>query len=209
MNLIDLSTQFPTDGACLDYLEQLRWRDGVRCPKCGGEKVSRITRKSRNKNKRTRLYQCLVCEGHQFSVTAGSIFGDSHLPLRKWFLAVALMCNAKKGLSSKQMERDLGVNYRTAWYLCHRIRKAMEEGEVDETYVRGRYDKRRRKRQPREKQPVMGRIERGGRVEAFPIPTASKTVLVGKIQDRISQEAETEGPTSMAFNRGGTNGEER
>jgi transposase-like protein len=96
------------------------------------------------------------------------------------------------------MQRDLGVGYQTAWYLCHRIRKAMEEGELpkftgtveaDETYVGGRYD-RRRKRGPWEKTPVMGIIERGGRVEAYRIPTPSKTVLVGKIRDRVSPEAE-------------------
>jgi transposase-like protein len=107
------------------------------------------------------------------------------------------MINAKKGISAKQMQRDLGVGYQTAWYLCHRIRKAMEEGELpkftgtveaDETYVGGRYD-RRRKRGPWEKTPVMV-IERRGRVEAYRIPTPSKTVLVGKIRDRVSPEAE-------------------
>jgi transposase-like protein len=96
------------------------------------------------------------------------------------------------------MQSDLHVSYKTAWYLCHRIRKAMEEGELakftgtveaDETYVGGKYD-RRRKRGPWEKTPVMGIVERGGRVEACPIPTPSKTVLVGKIKDRVSTEAE-------------------
>lgn len=108
------------------------------------------------------------------------------------------MLNAKKGLSAKQMQRDLGVGYQTAWYLCRRIKKGMEEGalpkftgtvEVDETYLGGRYD-RRRKRQRWEETAVMGMIERGGRVEAYSIPTASKMVLVGKIKDRIAPEAE-------------------
>jgi transposase-like protein len=143
------------------------------------------------------LYQCLECKA-QFSATSGTLFNDSHLPLVKWFLAVALMCNAKKGISAKQMQRDLHVSYKTAWYLCHRIRKAMEEGELpkftgtveaDETYVGGKYD-RRRKRRPWEKTPVMGIAERGGRVEAYRIATPSKTVLVGKIKDRVSTDAE-------------------
>ncbi|OLD61393.1 MAG: hypothetical protein AUI53_05940 [Acidobacteria bacterium 13_1_40CM_2_60_7] len=198
MNLIDVTKRFATEEACLDSLESLRWPDGVRCLKCGGSKVSKITRKSQSKNKRARLYQCLACKGFQFTTTAGTIFADSHLSLSKWFLAIGLMMNAKKGLSAKQMQRDLGCGYQTAWYLCHRVRKAMEEGEllrftgtveVDETYVGGRYD-RRRKRQPWEKQGVMGFAERGGRVEAFTIPTASKMVLVGKIKDRISPTAE-------------------
>jgi transposase-like protein len=199
MNLIDVGKEFATEEACLAYLEELRWPQGVRCPQCGGNKISRIERRKSGKNKRQLLYQCLEQTCHwQFSATAGTIFHDSHLPLSKWFLAVALVLNAKKGLSAKQMERDLGVSYRTAWYLCHRIRKAMEEGElpkftgvieVDETYVGGKYD-RRRKRGPWEKTPVMGIIERQGRVEAYSIPTPSKTVLVGKIKDRVSPEAE-------------------
>lgn len=197
MNLIDVHKEFRTDEACLSYLEELRWPDGIRCVECDSPKISKITRRKGGKNKRASLYQCLECD-HQFSATSGTLFHDSHLPLHKWFLAVALVCNTKKGLSAKQMERDLGVSYRTAWYLCHRIRKAMEEGELpkftgiveaDETYVGGRYD-RRRKRQPWEKTPVMGIIQRNGRVEAFRIPTPSKTVLVGKIRDRISPEAE-------------------
>jgi len=198
MNLIDITKGFGNEETCLDLLEHLRWPQGVRCTKCGSEKVSKITRKKRGKNRRTRVYQCLLCEGLQFTVTAGTIFADSHLPLSKWFLAIGLMINAKKGLSAKQMQRDLGVGYQTAWYLCHRIRKAMEEGElpkftgiveVDETYVGGRYD-RRRKRAAWEKQGVMGFAERGGRVEAYPISTPSRTVLVGKIKDRISTDAE-------------------
>ncbi len=200
MNLIDVTKEFATEAACLDYLEKMRWPDGEMFCVCCGEigRVSKITREKTGKNRRVRLYQCLGC-GKQFSATSGTIFHDSHLPLSKWFMAVALICNAKKGLSARQVQRDLGIgSYRTAWYLCHRIRKAMEEGElpkftgvveVDETYVGGRYDRRRR-RQPWEKQGVMGFAERQGRVEAYPIPTPSKTVLVGKIKDRVSTDAE-------------------
>lgn len=198
MNLIEVTKEFGTEEACLNYLEALRWPDGVECVHCRSKKVSKITRKKTTKNKRTKLYQCLSCKA-QFSATSGTIFNDSHLPLSKWFMAIALMLNAKKGLSACQLQRDLGIgSYRTAWYLAHRIRKAMEQGdlpqftgtvEVDETYIGGRYD-RRRKRGPWEKQGVMGFIERGGRIEAYPIPTASKTVLVGKIKDRIAPNAE-------------------
>ncbi len=197
MNLIEVTKSFPDDETCLAYLEAVRWPKGVRCVKCESQQISRITRHSTKENKRTKLYQCLRC-GEQFSATSGTIFHDSHLPLRKWFIAVALFLNAKKGLSAKQMQRDLGVAYRTAWYLCHRIRKALEDGdlpkltgtvEVDETYVGGKYDKRR-KRDPWTKAPVMGIIQRKGRVEAYSIPTPSKAVLVGKIKDRVAPEAE-------------------
>ncbi|MGH9445530.1 MAG: IS1595 family transposase, partial [Terriglobia bacterium] len=112
---------------------------------------------------------------HQFSPTAGTIFHDSHLPLKKGFMAIALICEAKKGISACQIQRHLKINYRTAWHLCHRIREAMKEPagilsgtvEVDETYIGGRYD-RRRKRGPYEKTPVVGLVERKGTVQVPP-----------------------------------------
>jgi hypothetical protein len=141
-SLIEIQRSFRTEEKCQAYLEAARWPEGVRCLKCDGDKVSkfvtnetsreRVNRKGQTVTVRVparTLYQCLNAEcGHQFSATTGTLFNDSHLPLSKWFMGIALMCNAKKGLSAKQMERDLGVNYRTAWYLNHRIRKAMDEG---------------------------------------------------------------------------------
>ena len=181
--------------------------------KCDHDKVSKFTVKGRTREyadgtvKPTPdrfMYQCLnpKCK-YQFATTTGTIFSDTHLPLSKWMLAVAIMCNAKKGVSAKQMERDLGVSYKTAWYLCHRIRKSMEEGapgrltgvvEADETYVGGRYD-RRRKRAPHDKQPVVGFLERSAdgqpsRVRAFPIRTNSTTVLTGAVTNNVSRNAD-------------------
>ena len=111
-------------------------------------------------------------------------------------MAIALICEAKKGVSACQIQRHLKVNYRTAWHLCHRIREAMKEPagilkgtvEVDETFIGGRYDKRR-KRAPYEKTPVMGLIERDGNVQVHKIPTVSKKVLVGIVRDRVSSDA--------------------
>jgi transposase-like protein len=148
MNLIDLTTQFATDVQCLAYLEQMRWPDGVRCPVCGNDKISRITRKTAGKNKRGQIYQCLkkTCS-QQFSATSGTIFGDSHLPLKKWFMALAIVVDAKKGISANQIKQHLGIgSYRTAWYMAHRIRKAMVDStglldgivEIDETYIGGK-----------------------------------------------------------------------
>lgn len=198
MNLIDITAEFNTDDKCLDYLEAMRWPNVVACIKCGSVKVSKITRETKTKNRRKRLYQCLEKEcKHQFSPTAGTIFHDSHLPLKKWFAAIALICEAKKGLSALQMQRHLKVNYRTAWHLCHRIREAMKEPatmftgtveEVDETYVGGDYDKRR-KRQPYEKMPVMGLVERKGKVQALSIRTPSKQILIGVVKDRVAPGA--------------------
>ena len=164
MNLIDVTQQFKTDDDCLAYLESMRWPDGIRCPVCGCDRISTITRKNGTvtrgksageprKNRRTRIYQCLeeTCK-QQFSATAGTIFNDSHLPLTKWFMALALIVDAKKSISAKQLQQHLGIgSYRTAWYMAHRIRKAMvNEGsaeltgivEMDETYLGGKIHNR-------------------------------------------------------------------
>jgi transposase-like protein len=203
MNLIDVNDKFKTEESCWDYLEQMRWPDGIRCVTCGNAEVSTITRKvsAKSENKRGKLYQCLEtsCQ-QQFSATSGTIFHDSHLPLTKWFLAVALIADAKKGVSAKQLQRHLGIgSYKTAWYLAHRIRKAMEDTEgslftgtveVDETYIGGRYDKRR-KRARYEKPAVVGLIERGnsGRVRTMRLNTVSKATLVGTILQHTDESA--------------------
>jgi transposase-like protein len=168
MDLIDIAKQFGTPEACNDFLEAMRWPEGVTCLACESKRVSKYTKKASTRKRLNAttgveeikavpariLYVCLEC-GEQFSVTEGTIFNDTHLSLDKWYTAVALMVNAKKGLSAMQMKRDLGCAYKTAWFLSHRIRKAMGlieasddtqlEGtvEVDETYVGGKYDKRR------------------------------------------------------------------
>src|ERR1700691_3740590 len=98
MNLIDVTKTFKTEDDALEFLEKMRWPDGVRCTVCGNEKVSKITRQTASKNKRTSIYQCLekTCKA-QFSATSGTIYGDSHLPLTTWFMAIAFMLDDKKG----------------------------------------------------------------------------------------------------------------
>src|SRR5271155_4676408 len=148
MNLIDVTREFQNDDACLAYMESMRWPDGIKCPTCGSGHISKIERKDgivtrgkskgmERKNKRTRIYQCLEkctmnAKGEmvnaQFSATSGTLFNDSHLPLTKWFMAVAIVVDAKKGVSANQLKEHLGIgSYRTAWYMTHRIRKAMVE----------------------------------------------------------------------------------
>jgi len=197
MNLIDVTKQFPTDDECLKYIEQMRWPDGVvRCPTCGVDKVSRITRKSTSKNVRKSIFQCLepTCK-QQFSATSGTIFNDSHLPLHKWFMALAIVVDAKKSISANQLKEHLGIgSYRTAWYLAHRIRKAMadEAGpfeqlrgivEVDETYIGGKTKRRfgRSKENQRSRAEkfdmVLGMRERGGRVKYVHIPDGKAATI--------------------------------
>jgi len=138
VNLISLIERYHDEDNCRSYLEELRWRNGVACPRCGSMSISRI--------EKPRVFDCNSCR-YQFSVTAGTIFHDSHLPLWKWFATMYLMIESKKGISANQVKRTIGVSYKTAWYLCHRIRASMNDGspsllkgivEVDETYVGGK-----------------------------------------------------------------------
>ena len=205
-NLIETTRAFSSEENCHTYLEAARWPNGVHCLKCDHDKVSKFTLKGKVKTyadgtmKATPdrfLYQCLKCK-YQFAATTGTIFSDTHLPLSKWMLAVAIMCNAKKGVSAKQMERDMGVSYKTAWYLNHRIREAMNDGidglftgtvEADETYIGGECDKRR-KRAKYDKEPVFGMIEREtGRVVAKHIPAANRWAVTQEIDAVVAPEA--------------------
>jgi hypothetical protein len=201
-SVIDIFRDFPDEKACHEYMEQTRWPKGVRCVTCGCDRISKFTSSSEKQTVRY-LYQCLepTCK-QQFTVTSGTIIHDSHLPLRTWFLAVAIICNAKKSVSALQMQRDLGIkSYRTAWYLNHRIRKAMEEDggllvgvvEADETYVGGKYD-RRRKRGKYEKASVFGAIRRTmdgkpSEVRAFPVDRNSTTIVAGAVEETISKKS--------------------
>lgn len=164
-NLIELMEKFNSEERCREYIEQLRWPSGVCCTRCGSLSVSKIIKRHQ--------YDCNDCR-YQFSPMAGTVFHDTHLPLTKWFLAVYLMCESKKGMSANQISRTLGIGYKAAWYLCHRIREAMkcDESELlmgtieaDETYVGGAYDKRR-KRGPKDKPCVQTARGGGWRVVA-------------------------------------------
>lgn len=117
-----LVASFDSEEKCRAYLEQLRWPHGVRCPRCGADRgISRIEARGQ--------FDCDSC-GYQFSVRAGTAFHASHLPLWKWFLAVYVMTEAPQPVSANQLRRLLGVPYKTAWYLCHRIRTAMRDEPV-------------------------------------------------------------------------------
>ncbi len=198
MKLIDVTRQFKTDDDCLDYIEKMRWPNGVCCVHCGVLNVSKITREKKGKNQRTRIYQCLEKEcGKQFSATSGTIFNDSHLPLTKWFLAIAMICEAKKGMSACQLQRHLGVNYRTAWYLAHRIREAMQEGglltgvvEADETYLTPKKPRKGRPYVKKDKRDVvLGMIERGGKLRLVPIADAKIQIIEPMLEKHISPDA--------------------
>jgi transposase-like protein len=145
------------------------------------------------------LFECANC-GLHFSATTGTLFHDSHLPLQKWFAAIALMCEGKKGISASQMKRHLGVTYKTAWYLCHRIRKAMSEPdieplggqgqivEVDETYLGGTMRGAGSTAAKSKKIKVLGIAEQGGRVHLQKVTDFTNSSLKPIIDAKISPE---------------------
>jgi transposase-like protein len=117
-NLFELMEDFESEKACRETLAELRWPEGVKCPRCNGDRHAYDSERY--------VWDCYSC-GYQFSVMSGTIFHDTKLPLRKWFMAVLLMVEARKGISANQMKRTLGVSYKTAWYLCHRIRAVLKD----------------------------------------------------------------------------------
>jgi transposase-like protein len=197
MKLIDVTRKFATEDNCLDYIEKMRWPNGeLGCVHCGEVgRVSKITREA-GKNKRKRIYQCLAC-GKQFSATSGTIFNDTHLPLTKWFMAIAMICEAKKGMSAMQVQRHLGVNYRTAWHLCHRIREAMQDGgllcgvvEADHTYFSARKPRKGKPYVKKEQTDVvLGMIERGGKLRLIPVKDATREITAPVLAKHISPDA--------------------
>src|SRR2546430_17052189 len=124
--ILDITKEFSEEEACLDYLEKLRWPQGVTCVKCGEKKISRILTRGKT-GKPRHLFQCLACRA-QFTVRSGTIFRDSHLPLTSWFKAIALVCGSKRGVDVPRLMRELDVQYRTASYLLTRIRRALQRG---------------------------------------------------------------------------------
>ena len=178
MNLVKLIDQFHSEDRCRAYLEELRWPDGIQCPRCEHDKITRISDR--------RQLACNSCDYH-FSVTSGTIFHDTHLPLWKWFLAVYTMVESKKGVSANQIKRELDVAYRTAWYLCHRIRAAMSQAqdgarllngtiEADETFVGGKV-RGLGHGYKGNKAVVVGVVERGGEIRLQVAEDRTRKVL--------------------------------
>lgn len=182
MTITEVFQSFQTQEQAVEYLEAVRWKGRPVCPYCAGKSIGRHASQDR---KGTR-WQCFTCR-RAFAVTVGTLFHGTHIPLRNWFLCLALMLNAKKSASAYQIARDLGMRRATVWSMMHRIRVAMANDpaqsellhgivEADETYVGprrgGRNLKPGEKRSPggrgTVKKPVIGVMERGGRVIARP-----------------------------------------
>ena len=122
-SIFEIMSRFGSEDACIQHFERIRWPHGPHCPRCDSDRISIFDAKGKT-GKDRHIYECMPCN-YQFTVTVGTIFHNSHLPLTKWFLAIYMICSAKKGISSKQLQRELSVTYKTAWYMSHRIRLAM------------------------------------------------------------------------------------
>jgi transposase-like protein len=192
--------QLQDEASARKMLEAIRWPEGPVCSHCGS-----IGRAYANKAK-PGTYRCAEKECRKdFTVTTGTVMERSHIPLHKWLQAYYLLCSSKKGISSKQVERTLGVTYKTAWFLTHRIREAMREGglvppspmgrpgkivEVDETFI-GRLEgqpKKRRSGTSTYKNTVLALVERGGPVRTFHVAGTTVGELVPIIRANVSRE---------------------
>jgi transposase-like protein len=190
MNLVDINTLFGTEDKCRELLVRLRFPEGPQCLRCKGSVVKLDTDKQ--------LFYCKDCD-YQFSVTSGTVFNDSHLPLGKWFLTTHLLCEAKKGMSACQIQRTVGMSYKTAWYLCHRIRHAMAQTdkpmldgkvEMDVTYVGGWNRNRGQIGKFDNKEVVVGIRKRNGDLRFFHARDAKGGTLAQYIRENISEDVE-------------------
>ena len=200
LNLIKLAQEYSSDDKARELLESLRWSDGPVCPHCQNAKEKPIYKLGANpKSKspvRKGVYKCGACR-KQFTVTVRTIFEDSHLPISKWLMAIFILCSSKKSISSHQMHRMLGITYKSAWFMTHRIRYAMQPDmplgkllkgtvEVDETFVGG---KPRAGSEPKPKVPVVALVERGGEVRTRVVSSVTQKNLGKCLNECVSKRA--------------------
>lgn len=213
LSILEIAARFPDSLTAAEYLESIRWPDGPVCPHCGESERKPYRLKSNTR----RLWKCAACR-KQYTVTVGTIFESSHIPLHKWLWAFYLLCASKKGMSALQLQRMLKLgSYRSAWFMAHRIRYAMQQPpftrqltgtvEVDETYIGGK-QRRSNVRQykpldPRKpdtrlrsvgrntdtKTPVVALVERGGEVRSIRIANVTAETLGGAIRRHVAREA--------------------
>ena len=210
---------FHDEKAAYKFLEKRVWPEGPVCPHCGGvERISAI------KGTSTRIgsYKCYQCRS-KFTVKVGTVFESSHVKLHVWLQAVALLTSSKKGMSSNQLHRILGVTLKTAWFMGHRIREAMRDGslapmggngilEMDETYFgpttkdhvsparKGRPFTKGGKTGPRNKRAIISLVERGGQVRSFHVENADKATVNIIVNQNIAHEARVHTDESRLYN---------
>jgi transposase-like protein len=194
-SIVQVYRRWPTHTDCIAHLERVRWGESPTCPYCGAAKIARHRELLRDNR-----WQCSICH-KSFTVTVGTIFHNTHVDLQRWFLLISLMLSAKKGLSAMQAARDLEMRRPTVWSMMHRVRKALvDDGkllaglvEMDEAYIGGKPRKRNRRSDDppggqgvTSKTPIIGAIERGGRVKAKPIIKAEMAEMIAAVRAMVS-----------------------
>jgi transposase-like protein len=223
LNLVALAQHFSDEDKAREFIEKLRWPDGPVCPHCGEvNNAYRLEPKPSKKNTHVRkgVWKCGGCR-EQFTVTVGTIFEDSHIPLSKWLLAYHLLCASKKGMSAHQLHRMLKVTYRSAWFMAHRIRYTMRQEplssklsgiiEVDEAYIGGKRrvtvplaPKPGMRMQDRigpfaDKAAVVSVLQRGGRVQSRHVERVTADNLREIVRETVAEDAHVMTDTSMAL----------
>lgn len=196
-NLVELTTYFPDDQSCREYLEKMRWNGKPICPHCQNDTAYKF--------KNSHYYKCKACL-RKFTVLIGTVFEDTKISLRKWFIAIYIFTSHKKGISSSQLAKDLGITQKSAWHLLHRIRHAFgikepeqleNTVEADETYIGGKAknmhksvrEKKISGRGASGKTAVLGLVERNGRVFAKPVKTTDSETLQSIVREKVKKGA--------------------
>jgi len=207
ISLYDFLKRFPDEESARTYLENQRWNNSIACPRCHSEKVVRWSRKQG-------WHRCNNCK-KPFNVRTNTVFEHSKIPLAKWLLASYLIVTARKGVSSIQISKELGITQKAAWFMCHRIRNAMGSGkygfllkgvvECDETYIGGKEKNKHNTNKLKQgrgavgKIPVFGVVERGGNVVSMVVDDTSSETLQGLVGNIVEKESVVNTDESRAY----------
>jgi len=197
LNLIKLAREYSDEDKAREMLESMRWPKGAICPHCKCDDVYKIVPNPNSKRPgRKGLYCCAACR-KQFTVTVGTVFEGSHIPISKWLMAMFILCSSKKSISAMQLHRMLGITYKTSWFMCHRLRVAMTPAEpvepkltgtveVDETFVGGKGD---RTTKMSRLTPVVALVQRGGPARVKVIASVTQKNLGAALNEYVSKDA--------------------
>lgn len=196
LNLVTLAQEYSSEDKARELLERLLWPHGPVCPHCKNHKEKAIYKLTPKEGSKTRKgwYKCGACR-KQFTVTVGTVFEDSHIPISKWMMAFFILCSSKKSISALQLSRMLNLGYQAAWFMAHRLRFAFADDgkmklkgvvEIDETFIGGKGELRTKLSR---KTPVMALIEQGGNMKARVVPNVSFKNLGPVLREEVQKDA--------------------